>query len=180
VLRLAFNANCRSSLTANQGIKKDPFRHPVSFSRAISHFVQANWSQSSPPPLRLNLPALNLIDSVFSRSKQNESYFKVRRAIKSTLGDLGRELLPSALNPTTVYVTSDLATLVDIISSHAPEDGEGTGTLASLWAVRVQNTQRGRRREALLEDSSDEDEISSGLLRRGPARVQRTLEHWKG
>jgi hypothetical protein len=136
-------------------------------------------------PLQLNLDGLKLIDSSYTRARQNEAYHKVRRALKSKFDDISRELLPSHDGiPRQVYMTSDLRMLVNIVTRDERDPVEGGSSLQKLWTGRFRN--QGKVADGVsegpgLEDSSDEDDdLLAHLWKRGPVKVQRTLESWTG
>jgi hypothetical protein len=134
-------------------------------------------------PLRLDLDGLKSIDNSYSKARQNEAYHKVRKALRSKLDDIGRELLPSYDGtPRQVYVTSDLSMLVSIVTREDRDPVDGASGLQKLWTGRIRRRYNvgDKGLEDGLDDSSDDDDLLGNLWKRGPVRVQRTLESWTG
>ena len=102
------------------------------------------------------------------------------------LDDLGRDLLPaSGATPGQVYITSDLAALVGIVTKRSKESVEGASSLTNLWTLKPLPAQRDQTETrdgfSIDDSSSDDDDLLGNLFRRGPGvRVQRTLESLKG
>jgi hypothetical protein len=109
----------------------------------------------------------------------------MRRALKSKLDDISRELLPSHDGtPRQVYATSDLNMLVSIVTRDDRDPVDGASSLHKLWTGKAPNPRKvsdGAFDGAGLEDSSDDDDdLLVHLWKRGPVRVQKTLGSWTG
>ena len=109
----------------------------------------------------------------------------MRRALKSKFDDLSRELLPPNDGiPRQVYMTSDLRMLVSIVTRDERDPVEGALSLQKLWTGRFRSQRRagdGISDGTGLEDSSDDDDdLLAHIWKRGPVKVQRTLESLTG